>query len=88
MYLALKFQKVMTQNDVKSLSETWVKNSSLKRRFEYVSFWTKQRTVSKYLIYCLNTDVDLITTPSQPAFTCSKLSMETLEQGVSVVNFE
>ena len=40
------------------------------------------------MIYCLNTDVDLITTPSQPAFTCSKLSIKTLEQGVSVVNFE
>ena len=26
--------------------------------------------------------------PPQPAFTCSKLATETLEQGVFIVNFE
>ena len=54
----------------------------------YLEKLTSLFTIKGSQIYIINkrgTRIDPCGTPSQPAFTCSKLTIETLEQGVKYV---
>ena len=44
-----------------------------------------KQSLSKYIVLKFSKDKFLGTMPPQPTFTCSKLTLETLEQGVEYV---